>query len=70
MIYFDEGEMVYGAVKIQRCLEEKLKLLQHNCSVKRVQKIMRKLHLRSITRGNGIIWGLKIKVDDKSNLLK
>ena len=69
-IYFDEGERVYGAVKIHSSLKEELEIIGRICSIKRVQRIMKKLDLRSITRKK---WkpttSSKNKIEDRENLL-
>ena len=49
-IYHNEGERVYGACKIHSSLKKELEKIGRICSIKRVQRIMRKLNLRSITR--------------------
>lgn len=69
-IYFNEGERVYGADKIHSSLKIELEKIGRICSIKRVQRLMRKLNLRSITRKK---WKPTItskgKVEDRENLL-
>ena len=69
-IYFDEGERVYGAGKIHFSLKLELEKIGRICSIKRVQRMMRKLNLRSITRKK---WKptatSKDKIEDRENLL-
>lgn len=70
IIYFDEGERVYGAGKIHFSLKLELEKIGRICSIKRVQRMMRKLNLRSITRKK---WKptatSKDKIEDRENLL-
>lgn len=67
-IYFDEG--VYGAGKIHFSLKTELEKIGRICSIIRVQRMVRKLNLRSITRKK---WKptitTKDKIEDRENLL-
>lgn len=69
-IYFNEGESVYGTGKIHFSLKTELEKIGRICSIKRVQKMMRKLNLRLVTRKK---WKprmtYKDKIEDRENLL-
>lgn len=61
---YDDSNGIYGAPKIHKILSEKF-----NVSIKRVQRIMRELGLKSVIVKKFKHHTTKIKIDDKDNIL-
>lgn len=70
-IYFDEDERVYCTGKIHFSLKLEVEKVGRICSIKRVQRMMRKLNLRSITqKKRKPTVTSKDKIEDRGKLVK
>lgn len=62
---YDESKGIYGAPKIHKILNKKFKI-----SLKRVQRLMKKLSIRSVILKKYRPHTTKVKVEDRDNILK
>lgn len=62
---YEDSKGIYGAPKIHKILNEKFKV-----SLKKVQRLMKKLSIRSVILKKYKPYSTKVKVEDRDNILK